>query len=186
MKAQTLRKLQDGAAYNALITSANSRDKLVSKQAGVPDTLELVRSVATNYASQVSLLADKLRVSLPGGGVDVKATCKAIWQFVYEHIQYHLDEPGLEQVRHPARSWADRVRGVDCEDYSVFISALLQCLAVPHLLRISAYKGGWQHIYVIVPLDKDLLRPCRRQFLPKRPARAEQSLPATNTSPWTA
>ena len=151
MQSKSSRKLADGAGYDVLISPAAKRDRLISKEAGVPDTLRLVARVATEYRGEVAKLADKLRVNTAAGAVDVKATCRALWEFVYNHIQYHLDEPGLEQVRHPARSWADRVRGVDCEDYSVFLSALLQNMAVPHVLRISAYKGGWQHIYVIVP-----------------------------------
>ena len=151
MQSKSSRKLADGAGYDALISPAAKRDRLISKEAGVPDTLRLVARVATEYRGEVAKLADKLRINTSTGAVDVKATCRALWEFVYNHIQYHLDEPGLEQVRHPARSWLDRVRGVDCEDYSVFLSALLQNMAVPHVLRISAYKGGWQHIYVIVP-----------------------------------
>ncbi len=154
MQAQIKRKLLDGAAYDKLITPAKSRDKLISKQAGVPDTLALVRRVATEYRSEVGKLADKLQVTGKAGQLNLAATCSAIWSFVHDHIQYEQDEPGLEQVRHAARSWADRVRGVDCEDYAVFISALLQNLGVAHLLRISAYKGSWQHIYVIVPTDQ--------------------------------
>lgn len=150
MEAQHQRRLKEGTAYNALIAASTNRDKLIAKQAGVPDTLALVRRVASEYHQEVSKLAEHLAVRKQGQ-LDVAATCRALWQFVYEHIQYHLDEPGLEQVRHPARSWADRVRGVDCEDYAVLLSACLLNLHVPHLLRISAYKGGWQHIYVIVP-----------------------------------
>jgi hypothetical protein len=32
-------------------------------------------------------------------------TCKAIWDFIYDYVQYKLDKRGLEQLRRPARSW---------------------------------------------------------------------------------
>lgn len=60
-------------------------------------------------------------------------------------------------MRRPARSWADRVSGVDCDCYLTFISIFLQICAYL-TLRMSAYsKDHWfQHIYVIVPKNSDL------------------------------
>lgn len=80
------------------------------------------------------------------------ATCRNIWEFVYNNIRYHKDDEGIEQIRSPARAWHDRERGVDCDCYTVFISTILTNLHIPHRLRITKYKQDYfQHIYPVVP-----------------------------------
>jgi hypothetical protein len=79
-------------------------------------------------------------------------TCKAIWEFIYGYVQYKLDKRGLEQLRRPARSWAERATGVDCDCMSIFASSILTNLKIPHKFRITKYsQDSWQHVYVIVP-----------------------------------
>jgi hypothetical protein len=81
-------------------------------------------------------------------------TCNAIWDFIYKFIQYRLDKRGLEQLRRPARSWAERNEGVDCDCMSIFASSILTNLQIPHSFRITRYSADtWQHVYVIVPLE---------------------------------
>jgi hypothetical protein len=81
----------------------------------------------------------------------LEATLKAVWDFIYTYIQYELDSPYEEQIRRPARMWADR-KG-DCDCYTTFISSVLTNLRIPHYLRMAAYNRvrGYQHIYVVVP-----------------------------------
>jgi hypothetical protein len=81
-------------------------------------------------------------------------TCQNIWDFLYHHIQYKLDKRGLEQLRRPARSWADRQEGIDCDCFSIFASSILTNLQIPHAFRITKYGGDhFQHVYVVVPND---------------------------------
>jgi hypothetical protein len=90
-------------------------------------------------------------------GRNERETCQRIWQFVYDHIQYKNDRPGFEEIRTPARAWADRQTGVDCDCYSVFISSLLCHFGISHDLKICDYgmfdgnggRVGFQHIYPI-------------------------------------
>lgn len=145
MEAQHKRKLRDGREYDALLTGSDRQTALIRKEAGVPETLALVQKVVLDTLPQTAALAKKLE------GANKDETSRNVWNFLYRHIQYHLDDPGVEQVRTPARSWADRVKGIDCEDFSVFASSILLNLGIPHKLRISAYARSWQHIYVIVP-----------------------------------
>ena len=64
--------------------------------------------------------------------------------------QYKLDKKGLEQLRRPARTWADRKSGVDCDCMSIFASSILTNLQIPHKFRITKYsQDSWQHVYVI-------------------------------------
>ena len=89
----------------------------------------------------------------------LEATCRAIFDFVYKNIQYTPDAPFEEQIRTPARTWADRVDGVDCDCYTTFISSILVNLRITHYLRMAAYSHsrGYQHIYIIVPKNPNHL-----------------------------
>lgn len=142
------RKLQSGSAYESLIPKAEMQDTVVKRDGNLPDTVALMKRIVHATRSDTARLAEKLK------GRDLHDTCQRLWHFVYHHLQYRLDEPGTEQLRRPARSWADRKEGVDCDCYSIFLSSLLLNLGIPHRFRITEYKkeDGWQHVYVIVPI----------------------------------
>jgi hypothetical protein len=137
MEAQSKRVIANGEGYNRFFP------------ADLEDTLTELKKLIPEHYAQVKDLAKELTRDNP----NLYETCRRIWQFVYRHIQYKLDEPDTEQLRTPARIWADRVHGVDCDDYTIFISSLLICLQIPHAWRLAEYKnkGYYQHIYVVVP-----------------------------------
>lgn len=109
-------------------------------------TLQLMERWARKFAHQTKELAHK---ELKGRNLIV--TLSNIWHFLYNHVQYTQDQAGVEQLRTPARVWADRTRGVDCDCYSIFISTVLHNLGIPHAFRMAKYDRDWQHVYVVVP-----------------------------------
>ena len=145
MVAKYRRNIKSGQQYNHLIAQSNGGYNRRKQFADTDDTIELIKNVVFSTLAQTAQLANALR------GKDLKTTCQNVWNFVYWHVQYEKDTPGHEEIRHPARTWADRVQGVDCDDYSVLISSILTNLKIPHALRVTAYQGDWQHIYVVVP-----------------------------------
>lgn len=149
MEAQNLRKIKDGKEYDKYFPRPNMKTAVIKKDADLDDTLHKIKSILQQSYSQTREIAKILK------GKDVKDTLRNIWNFVYQHIQYRLDDDGTEQLRTPARTWADRQRGVDCDDYSIFISTILLNLGIPHSLRLAEYKskGFFQHIYLIVPYN---------------------------------
>lgn len=149
MENLTRRELLSGKAYDALIPRPQGRDHSIREDAGVDDTLKLIRKTVPQTAWHTERLAPKLK------GKNLHETCNNIWQFVYRHIAYKKDATGREQVRSPRRSWFNRYEGVDCDCYTEFISSILYNLGIPHKYRIAAYdpERGWQHIYPIVPLE---------------------------------
>jgi hypothetical protein len=149
MEATKKRALRPGHEFDALIPKSLNRTRVVDKWATTDNTVKLCLETIRKEAASMKPLAERLR------GATVEATCRAIWNWVYQHVGYERDTPGYEQIRTPARSWADRQRGVDCDDYSVLIGSLLLALNIPFQLRVTAYKGGWQHIYPIVPKSGD-------------------------------
>ena len=159
MEALKNRKLKSGKQYDSIIP----RSKGVSKRTtgDVFKTLRVIKQIVQTYKGQVSKLSQKLQ------GKDLEETLSKVWHFVYEHIQYAKDHPEREQLHLPARIWDKRHQGVDCDDYSIFISAILSNLNIPHYLRMTKYwnrnlaeklgndyKPNWQHVYIIVPTVK--------------------------------
>ena len=142
------RSIKDGSRYNPYFPPPDERDRVIINDGEVTDTVELMEKVVWKYLDDTKRIAPLLRRS---STID---TCKAIWEFMYSYIQYKLDKRGLEQLRRPARSWAERATGVDCDCKSIFASSILTNLQIPHKFRITKYsQDSWQHVYVIVPMD---------------------------------
>ena len=143
--ANNKRTIKSGLEFDSLFPAAKLMDDVIIRDGSVKDTVHLMSDVVHKYIDDTKLIAEKLK------GKNLEETCKNIWDFVYTHIQYSLDKKGLEQLRRPARSWYDRISGVDCDCYSIFISSVLTNLGIPHKFRITKYDGDWQHVYVVVP-----------------------------------
>ncbi len=145
------RDIKSGLQYENLFPPANLLDKVVFRDGGVNDTVKTMQEIVHKYLADTRLIAPKLK------GKTLEETCRNIWNFLYWHCQYKLDEAGLEQLRRPARAWHDRYKGIDCDCFSIFASSILTNLDIPHAFRITKYKkpdgsvGDWQHVYVIVP-----------------------------------
>ncbi len=148
MQAQALRHIKPGKQFDLLIPQSIQKDTVVvgAGKARLEDTLALMQRVIAETLSDTALLAQKLK------GHTVADSCENIWHFVYGHIQYKMDKRGVEQVRRPSRTWADRKSGVDCDCYTVFIGSILSNLGIPYTIRITKYGGRshFQHVYPVV------------------------------------
>ena len=149
MEATVKRRIRSGRQYDHLFPEPKWKDKTVRKGATLADTMLLLPKVIQETKSQTEKIAKRLK------GKNNYETCRNIWRFVYEHIQYERDAHGTEQIRTPARTWAERKRGVDCDCYTVFISTILCNLGIAHRLRVTKNTENYfQHIYVVVPDKK--------------------------------
>ncbi len=83
-------------------------------------------------------------------GLETKKLCRKIYEFCRNNINYKLDDEGFEQIRLPRQTWKDRLDGVDCEDFVIFCSSILNNLRVKHTVRMADYGNGWQHIYIVL------------------------------------
>ena len=149
MQAQKKRTIKPGEQYDKLFPRSIRQDKVIRSEgkAQLHHTINLIKQIVQETKDDTRLLANYLK------GESLPETCRNIWNFVYQHIQYTRDKTGVEQVRRPSRTWADRKKGVDCDCYSVFIASILTNLKIPHRVRITKYGGKphFQHIYPIVP-----------------------------------
>ena len=145
-EASRKRNIRSGIEYDHLFSKAPGEVYTIKQNATLEDTMAFIPKIIPKIAYQTELIANDRK------GKTVYDSCRNIWHFVYDHIQYKKDEKGYEQVRSPRRTLVDRKGGVDCDCYSVFISCILTNLEIPHILRITKYKENhFQHIYPIVP-----------------------------------
>lgn len=147
MEAAFKRNIDPGTQFKGYFPASEKSTSVILKQATVDDTMDLIPQIVRDTTQDTKKIAPELK------GKNLRDTCKNVWSFIYNHIQYTKDKEGVEQVRRPSRSWADRKHGVDCDCYTVFISSILTNLKIPHALRIAAYNGNdyYQHVYVVVP-----------------------------------
>ena len=139
------RTIRDGSDFNRFFAAPDGNDRVI-REGDVFETVDLMKKVVWKYIDDTKEIAAYLK------GATVKQTCEKIWNFLYHHIQYKLDEKGLEQLRRPNRSWAERKTGIDCDCFSIFVSSILTNLQIPHSFRITKYnRDTYQHVYVIVP-----------------------------------
>jgi len=69
-----------------------------------------------------------------------------------QRLMYQEDAPGTQLVQYPAHLWHSAIG--DCKSYTVFISAILKNIGVPHVIRFTAYsRGHVTHVYPVALLD---------------------------------
>lgn len=143
------RSIRDGKQFDQLFGLPEEKDRIVIKDGEVEDTVELMKKVVWKYLNDTKKIAPYLK------GKTLEETCRNIWNFLYNHVQYKLDKRGLEQLRRPCRSWTERSTGIDCDCFSIFVSSILTNLLIPHKFRITKYDSDvYQHVYVIVPSEQ--------------------------------
>lgn len=73
-----------------------------------------------------------------------------VWHWLHTNIRYNYDTPGEEEIRTPARTWADRKSGVDCDCLAVMTACLLLNMGYEPAFEIVAFNGSdvYSHIYV--------------------------------------
>ncbi|MBL6445729.1 hypothetical protein JMN32_05375 [Fulvivirga sp. 29W222] len=148
------RKIKPGYEYDHLFPKCSMVDTVIQPEgkAKLHHTINLIKEMVATTLDDTAKVAPKLK------GSNVRDTCRNVWQFVYDHIQYKLDKKGIEQVRRPSRVWAERKTGCDCDCMTVMICSLLTNLNIEHKIRITKYpvkSNPWlvpryQHIYTVV------------------------------------
>ena len=143
------RTINDGKQYDKYFPRPEAQDRVIIEDGEVSQTVDLMKKVVWRYIDDTKKIAPTLSRK------NLELTCRNIWTFMYQHIQYRLDKNGLEQLRRPARSWYEREEGIDCDCFSIFASSILTNLGIPHSFRITKYnRDVYQHVYVIVPNGK--------------------------------
>ncbi|WP_394760305.1 transglutaminase-like domain-containing protein [Flavobacterium sp.] len=144
------RKIKNGLEFNVLFpVVGNSQTNL-----GVGDThhsTKQMKAMVQKYYTQCNKVAPYLKKA------SLKETTQAVYDFLYNHIQYKQDN-ALQQLRTPANSWRNRVLGIDCKSYSIFASCILTSLNIKHYIRQIKQPNFkphlYTHVYVVVPFNQ--------------------------------
>nr|WP_321453580.1 hypothetical protein [uncultured Carboxylicivirga sp.] len=141
------RTLKDGTRYNKYFAPPKRQDKYLTYAGNTDDTIGFMAEIIKSTLADTKAIAPLLK------GRDLRTTLDNIFSFVFDHIQYKPDDPQNEELRRPVRAWADRLTGVDCDCYSIFIGSILSNLNIPFALRMVKIGGKsyYQHVYVVVP-----------------------------------
>jgi hypothetical protein len=138
----------DGSKYDHLFDNPKRDDLIIIQDGSVEQTVQEMVKLVNKYYLQTAKLAQLLR------GRTTEESTKNIWNFIYDHVQYREDKAGVEQLRTPSRTWADRKNGVDCDCMSIFAASLLKNMSIPYQFKIVKYGGkDFQHVYVVVPTN---------------------------------
>ena len=145
---QGVRKIKSGIEFNHLIDTSDVKFTSTFTEGSVDDTVSIMCDIIKKHHGQVKDLAVSLKR-------DTRLkTLESVWNFVFNHIQYKKDKPGIEQLSTPARIWLNRSTPntpSDCDDHSLFVGSLLYCLGIPFSIRIAGYEGKpFSHVYVVV------------------------------------
>ena len=135
----TYTRLED---YSFLIEPATGEKRLVG-YGFEGATLEQLKNACKNY-QQVAKLAAHLK-----GDTELQSAFN-VWHWLHTNIYYNYDTPGEEEIRTPARTWADRESGVDCDCLAVFTACLLGAMGYKPRFEIVAFGNSpkFSHIYV--------------------------------------
>ena len=130
------------ADYSGLIDAADGA-KTLKGYGFEKATLDELINACQNYR-QVERLAAHLKDD------DEMQSAFNVWHWLHTNVRYNYDTPGEEEIRTPARVWADRYSGVDCDCLAVFTACLLICMGYKPTFEIVAFNNSptFSHIYV--------------------------------------
>lgn len=137
------------------IPQAPRREILHFNWGNTDQIMTVIMAVANkeHLGKQVEKFSETFRAT-PGQQYDKLGE---LWAYVRSNIPYVPDAAGVQQIKHPARTWedAERGEGSDCKSMSVFIRFCLYNLGIPHFLRFASYipSKRIQHVYVVALLD---------------------------------
>lgn len=154
LTASSNRLIKDGSEYNKYFSAPTGKVELLKSNGNTYDTLNFMRDYIAKYGNQTAKIAQVLK------GSSLLDTCRNIEKWQMDHFKYRMDGMDAEryqaeEIHEPNKQWHKRHIGIDCDDFSIMASSILTQLRIPHSLRKADYGRGWQHVYVIVPLNKN-------------------------------
>lgn len=141
---------------NQTIPAATNKTVLKYSNGNTDDIVQEVLACYRDSRTQLVKFAPHLR------GKDTLETCRNIWNFWKENIQYKIDATGGQWVQTPAAVWSKKV--CDCKSFSVAIAASLYALGIDGKFRFTSYGSNTTaptHVYVVAMVDgKEIIIDC--------------------------
>ena len=150
-----------------------------------PKSLTGFASQGTDPNNTVKLMAEQVERELPETaritpilkGKNIAESCFNVYTFLHDNIQYQHDDHMMplskrdEVLRSPARSWAERKEGIDCDCFTKFAISIFKNMGIPCTIKAVSIRPdhALQHVYAIVPLPSNpkgyiVIDPCVHVF----------------------
>ncbi|NDG04025.1 MAG: transglutaminase domain-containing protein [Alphaproteobacteria bacterium] len=130
------------------IPASYSRTTISDGEAGIFDTLTLMRRMVNDYKTDPGIRQAALNVTFMTPAQDDASEVEALYCFVRDYIRYTKDVYGVETLATPDKTMAMRVG--DCDDQTVLLASLLESIGYPTRFVIEGYSDGgtWEHVYL--------------------------------------
>lgn len=141
------RVIKDASHFEPYISKSKGKETKIRSNGSAYDTIEDMAKIVGETLYQTKELSKTLE------GKTKEESVKNVYTWLHDHIQYNRDKEGVEQLREPAASFADRKTGIDCDCFSIFASSLLTNLGIDHYIEMCQIKPNpwFVHVYVVVP-----------------------------------
>ncbi len=134
-----------------MVGQATNRKDLLKSSGNTADIISAILYADSQSAPYTKELATQLRKPT------VLDTCRAIYDFVKQNIEYKEDPDGFQFVQSPGHLyWGDKSKGKgqgDCKSMSVFCGSILQNLGIKYAFRFVSQDRSkdLHHVFIVVP-----------------------------------
>lgn len=134
-----------------MVGQATNRKDLLKSSGNTADIISAILYADSQSASYTKELSAQLRKAT------VLDTCRAIYDFVKQNIEYKEDPDGFQFVQSPGHLyWGDKAKGKgqgDCKSMSVFCGSILQNLGIKYAFRFVSQDRSkdLHHVFIVVP-----------------------------------
>lgn len=126
---------------------------ILKKHQNTDDIIEGILSANNKYAKDYSQISSFFIGSTP------RQTCKNIWKFLKQNVNYKIESENRQTIKTPAAIIATgKTTGSDCKNLSLFTAGILQDLKrkgiqnIPFVFRFSSYKffnNIPEHVFIV-------------------------------------
>lgn len=121
----------------------------VNKAGNTDDIITEIINCYNEYKNSTYELAQSLQ-----GSTELD-TCKNVFDFAVNNVEYCEDPAGVQWVRTPARLLHDGVG--DCKSYAILIASILDNLNIPCMFRFVSFNNEKQYTHVYIVTESGII-----------------------------
>lgn len=153
-------------------------------EAGIRDTLSHMERLTNNAFLSPVIRRQAAKASAHCHPSDSRCIAASLMVWVQRTMRFMKDPLGVEALHDPVMIAKEIERGGkpfgDCDDFSMYLAALLKASGLPAAFRAVGFNGGrLSHVYVVGPYGMKL-DPTRDMWNP----RLGELLPETSVLEW--
>lgn len=133
----------------ANVPAAENSNQTAELSTTIKHTVDKMQEIIASTLEQSRGFAQELKQHT------AKASLRALFEYLLANFSYKDDAPGKEQLRTPARAFADRHTGIDCDCFTILICSVLTHWNIPYKIRVVGYKAdkGFSHVYPVALIN---------------------------------